>query len=222
MSSRAFLIVAAAAVATGSLNTAHAADLPMPAPAYAPVQEFSGWYLRGDIGMTNQRVKSADNALIASATDFTWLDHMSFDSGMLFGLGAGYTFNNWLRADVTGQYRGKTALRGLDSYYDTGDAATYTNNYTGNKSEWLFLVNAYVDLGTWWCITPFVGAGVGFSHVTFNNFRDDNIIAGGGGYAGPGSKTNFAWALHAGLGYQISKNVTAEVAYSYVNLGDQL
>ena len=24
-----------------------------------------------------------------------------------------------------------------------------------------FMANAYVDLGTWWCITPFIGAGVG-------------------------------------------------------------
>ena len=34
-----------------------------------------------------------------------------------------------------------------------------------------------------------------------------------------GSKWNFAWALHAGLAYQINPNVTLELAYSYVNLG---
>ena len=28
----------------------------------------------------------------------------------------------------------------------------------------VFLANAYVDLGTWWCVTPFIGAGVGTSY----------------------------------------------------------
>jgi opacity protein-like surface antigen len=168
--------------------------------------------------MTNQQVKSADNALIATATGFTWLDQMNFDSGMLYGVGVGYLYNNWMRFDFTGEYRGKTALRGLDRFSNGG--TPNTNNYTGNKSEWLFLANVYADLGTWWCITPFIGAGVGVANVTISGFRDDNIIAGGGGYADAASKTNFAWALHAGVGYQVTPNFTVELAYRYVNLGD--
>jgi hypothetical protein len=31
----------------------------------------------------------------------------------------------------------------------------------GNISSAVFLANGYVDLGTWWCFTPFIGAGVG-------------------------------------------------------------
>jgi opacity protein-like surface antigen len=213
-------LIAAAGMSAAicSAGAVRAADMPAPPPPpmmyVPPVQEFAGWYLRGDIGMTNQQVKSAENVQIATAAGFAWLDEMSFDSGMLYGLGVGYLYNNWLRFDLTGEYRGKTALRGLDRY--TGGS----NNYNGNKSEWLFLVNAYADLGTWWCITPFIGAGVGVAHVTLSNFRDDNIITGGGGYANSASKTNFAWALHAGLGYQVTQNFTIELAYRYVSLGD--
>ena len=43
-----------------------------------------------------------------------------------------------------------------------------TNDYTFTKKEWLFLANAYLDLGTWWCITPFIGAGVGFTNLTLS------------------------------------------------------
>ena len=25
------------------------------------------------------------------------------------------------------------------------------------------MANGYVDLGTWWCMTPFIGAGIGTS-----------------------------------------------------------
>jgi len=37
-------------------------------------------------------------------------------------------------------------------------------------------------------------------------FRDLNLIAGGGGYAPSGTKTNFAWALHAGASYKVTSN----------------
>ena len=54
-----FKIFAMASAAAGlAVTAANAADLPL-APIPVPVvQEFSGWYLRGDIGMTNQQVKS--------------------------------------------------------------------------------------------------------------------------------------------------------------------
>ena len=208
----------AAGAASFISTAALAADLPMPPPYIPPpVEDFGGWYLRGDIGMTNQRYKDLTDPYAATAVNYQWLDKGGFDSGMLWGLGAGYKFKNWFRADVTGQYRGKTAFRALDSFSNAG--VTNTNEYTATKSELLFLVNVYADLGTWWCITPFIGAGIGTSRITIDNFRDNNIIAGGGGWAPSASTWNFAWAAHAGLAYKVSPNFTVELAYSYVNLG---
>src|SRR5688572_11618458 len=162
-------VIAGMAAAAFAVPAA-AADLPPPPvmyrPAPPPVQEFSAWYLRGDIGMTNQEVKSIDNSLFTPAVQVL---HKEFDSSMLFGVGAGYQFNDWFRVDLTGEYRGKSTFRGLDIYPGG------TNDYYATKSEWLFLANAYVDLGTWWCLTPFVGAGIGFSRNTIDNFRDVNV-----------------------------------------------
>jgi opacity protein-like surface antigen len=115
---------------------------------------------------------------------------------------------------VTGEYRGKTTFRGLDVYPGG------VNDYTGSKSEWLVLANAYVDLGTWWCITPFIGAGIGYSQNTISNFRDVNVPNAGVGYANSHSQWELAWALHAGLAYKINNKFTAELSYRYVNLGD--
>jgi opacity protein-like surface antigen len=201
-------------------SAAMAADLPIaPPPMYVPPPvDFGGWYLRGDIGMTNQRYKDLTDPYAATAVNYQWLDKGGFDSGVLYGLGVGYQFNSWLRADFTGQYRGKTAFHALDSFSNGG--TTNTNDYTATKSEWLFLGNVYADLGTWWCVTPFVGAGIGGARVTIDNYRDVNAIAGGGGWAPGASKWNFAWALHAGLAYKVSPNFTVELAYSYVNLGE--
>jgi opacity protein-like surface antigen len=185
-----------------------AADMPI---YNAPVVAFSGWYLRGDIGMTNQDVKSIDNILFTPAVQVV---SKEFDSGMLVGLGVGYQFNDWFRVDVTGEYRGKTNFRGFDIW--PGGA----NDYYGTKSEWLFLGNAYIDLGTWWGFTPFVGAGIGYSRNTISNFRDVGVPTLAVAYADDHSQWELAWALHAGIAYRVNRHFTAEFAYRYVNLGD--
>jgi len=221
-----FLVAAGAASLLSS--TAFAADMAIaPPPQYyapPPVADFGGWYLRGDIGMTNQRMKSLDNP-DPNAALFTSVG-MGFDSGMLFGLGAGYQFNNWFRADVTGQWRGRTNFHG-SQFTDAFAGSALVNNYTASKSEVLLLANAYVDLGTWWCVTPFIGAGVGTSYNRISGFRDDGTGSTFGvvrppsvTYAADAGKWNFAWALHTGLAYKVTPNVTIELAYSYVNLGD--
>jgi opacity protein-like surface antigen len=141
----------------------------------------------------------------------------------------GYQFNNWLRGDITGQFRGNANFHGLDviTFNNGGAIGNGADTYSANKSEWLFLANAYADLGTWWCITPFVGAGIGTARVQVSNFVDQGVGSLPGGGVGPStafadtaSKWNFAWALHAGLGYKVSPNMTIEVAYSYINMGD--
>jgi opacity protein-like surface antigen len=220
-----YLVAAGAASLLSSV--AFAADMPsiMPAPMYAPppVEDFGGWYLRGDIGMTNQRLKKLESntaTLFPATTDVG----LGFDSSPLFGLGIGYQFNNWFRADVTGQYRGRANFHGSNRLiFSPTDFES--DNYSGSKSEALFLVNAYADLGTWWCVTPFVGFGVGTSYNMVSGFRDDNVRITDGVTNGSvanfadNGKWNFAWAAHAGLAYKITPSVTLELAYSYVDLG---
>ena len=199
-------------VSSGAL----AADL---AAAYRPIAT-GGWYLRGYIGQSNQFVNSISHPSFATAPEFTFLDKGGFDSAPFYGAGVGYQWNSWLRTDVTGEYRGKAGFHALDRFYNTGTAAYNTNEYTASKSEWVALVNAYIDLGTWWSITPFVGAGVGVAFNTIEHFRDNNIIAGGGGFADTGRQTNLAWALHAGASYRASQNFAVELSYRYLNVGN--
>ena len=216
----------AAGAATLISSMAFAADMPIaaPPPMYAPVAppaDFGGWYLRGDVGMTNQRAKSIESALPAGYSKTT--EGLGFDSAGLFDLGVGYRFNNWFRADLIGQYRGKSNLHGSDNVVGPGFVGV--NNYTGSKSEWVVMANAYVDLGTWWCITPFIGAGVGGSYNKISGFRDDGVSYSPGlnnsvAYFADNGKWNLAWAAHAGLAYKVNPGFTVELAYSYMNLGD--
>ncbi|MEA2975809.1 MAG: hypothetical protein QOF19_1329 [Alphaproteobacteria bacterium] len=234
---RASVWAVAAATLTGATmlaSTADAADMPMQMPmppVMQPVcvprsqaqmypgiplcmeEDFSTWYLRGDIGMSTQQVSSLNNLLYAGNSVVPV--GMGFDSAPFFGLGVGYQYNEWLRFDVTGEYRGKANFHGLDIVN-----AAYTDEYRASKSEFLVLANAYADLGTWWCITPFVGLGVGFTRNTISSFLDVNTPLNGVAFGAAASQIGFAWALHAGLAFKATPSMTVELAYRYVNLGD--
>jgi opacity protein-like surface antigen len=206
--------LAGAALVIGA-QAAGAADLPpiiQEAPP-VPVVEFGGWYLRGDIGFSNQRVR--DVIFVDSGGNVPGQQNLTkgFDSAGIFDLGVGYRFNSWLRADVTGQFRGKTHFQALD-VVDALPQQTFAS-----KSEWVFLANVYADLGTWWCVTPFVGAGVGFDNVRITNWEDIGVTSATNDFADSRSKWNFAWAAHAGVGYRVDSNLTLELAYHFLSLG---
>jgi hypothetical protein len=112
-----------------------------------------------------------------------------------------------------------------------GGTTSQTNLYHGTSRSMVGLANFYVDLGTFCqigCLTPYVGAGFGFAHTTVSGFTDTstgfNSVTGAtgslGGYASTVSRTSFAWALMAGVGYKVNERLTLEAGYRYLSLGD--
>jgi opacity protein-like surface antigen len=198
-----------------------AADIPnIPSP---PAQFAGGWYLRGDIGMAAQGFKGLDHPDFATAVNFLFLDKGHFDAVPTFGLGLGYQASDHIRFDLTGEYRGKSDFSALDQFTNpasTPPDATQTNHYTGKKSELLFLVNGYYDFSAWRGITPYVGAGVGMSYNTISDFLDDNVLQPAQGWAPTGHQWSFAWALHAGASMKVTDNLSLDLGYSFVSLGD--
>jgi opacity protein-like surface antigen len=215
-----FKTLVAAGAAAGLTVAAHAADLG-PVPMLQPMpQEFSGWYLRGNIGMTNQQVKGLTNTVAPGTTVQT--QFLTFDSAPFAGLGLGYQVNNWLRLDGTAEYRANAHFHGQQ--VATFGGTILPDDYHASKSEWLFLANAYVDLGTWWSVTPFIGAGVGTSRNTISSFVDTGATQVGATilsttYGNTASKWNLAWALYGGLAYRVTPGLTLELAYRYLDLG---
>jgi opacity protein-like surface antigen len=218
--------------AAAMLSTAaYAADLgppPMQYQAPAPVLEQGGWYLRGDIGVGIQSFSSFDLGP-ASEVPASWaINQQDIQDTTIFGMGAGYVLNNWLRFDVTGEYRTKAGFSAIGSYNQnscTVNSVTGTcfDSFTGNFSAAVFMANAYVDLGTWWCLTPFIGAGVGGAWNTVSTVTDIGFISNGTtgfGYSSADfSSWNFAWAAHAGVTYNVSSNLKLEFAYRFLSLG---
>ena len=236
MSNKSILALGAVALMSSAsfAGSAFAADMAMaPQPYYAPPappqEDFGGWYLRGDIGQTN----TSGRLLAPGTSDISTVSSQqvghTFTGGTSYGLGVGYQFNSWLRADVTGEYRSKVNFSGNDFAVIRGlngvaGLSPLGDTYNGGYSSWVALANMYVDLGTWWCITPFIGAGVGGAYNKTTGLSDlatfpANNTSSGLYQASGSEKWNLAWAVHAGLAYKVSNNFTVELAYRYLDLG---
>lgn len=213
----------AGVTATCFAGGAFAADMLAPPPPPPPVMHApppldvgSGFYLRGDVGVSMYNYSGLD--LVPPVAGASTLNN-SLDAGVLIGVGAGYQFNSWLRADATIEYRTPSKFSVTEQI--AGPPVGW-NITKGRLSGIVGLANAYVDLGTWHRITPFVGAGIGFASMTTSNVRDlgYGAFAGGSGSAANKTTTALAWAIHAGLGYDLTTNLKAEVAYRYLHIGD--
>jgi opacity protein-like surface antigen len=212
--------------------SAFAADVPLPPPVMqtpvmpimmpAPVEAESRWYLRGDVGVGAVQSAGVDwqpNPL-NNFTDFTIQSFGMGDQAFL-NVGAGYEFNNWLRFDFTAEYRTKASFNFWGGYTVAcpNPYAQCLDVYNGFISSYVFLANAYVDLGTWCGLTPFVGFGIGTAANTISGFSDVGIPTGGAGIGAPVTDWDLAWAVHAGVSYSITPNLKLELAYRFLDLG---
>lgn len=238
---KAFMLAGGALLALAP--AAVAADLLPPPPALEPLPpapvEFNGWYLRGDVGIAvNSNAPSlavtpnplASGGLSSAATNTFYNSTLS--SSGLGDVGFGYQFNSWFRADVTGEYRGGSSFQTLEVLSDQtilpGNVSgqQYADFYRANLSSYIAMVNGYVDMGTWYGITPYVGAGVGVAYNKLSGMTDTGTAYPGngnlyptGGYFSDGNKTNFAWALMAGLSFNVTQNLKLELGYRYLDYG---
>lgn len=195
-------------------------DIPPPPPS------GRAWYLKGTIGMKNAEPGSIWRDEFSSG-DYT-VHHEDIKSTALYGIGIGVEHSRWLRFDVTGEYRGKQLFVAFDSYQNGPDCGAGdpgeicgSNEHQADLESWLGLVNAYIDIGTWRGVTPYIGGGIGIASIDVQGYTDVNTPAGGFAYSvSDNSTTNFAWALYAGLSYDVTDQFTLDFAYRYTDLGD--
>ena len=83
----------------------------------------------------------------------------------------------------------------------------------GDTSALVGLASLYYDFMPTVTLQPFVGAGIGFGHVNYDNY----------GRAATGvllsdSDTGFAWHITAGLSHQLTEQTSLEFGYRYLNI----
>lgn len=231
---KALLVAAASAIALN--GAAHAADLLPPPPVMQPMPpvaaaDFGGWYLRGDVGTAiNSRAPELQiapnplNGLPGSA--FNAFYNPTISASALFDIGVGYQFNSWLRADVTEEYRGGATFQALEQLGVPSKKEQFADFYRGGLASWITMVNGYADIGTWYGITPYVGAGIGMAYNRLSGVTDTGFAYPGngagyptGGYLSNGSETNFAWAVMTGLSFDVTQNLKLDLGYRYLDYG---
>lgn len=214
-----FGLLAAASLA-GALALASpvaAADLD---PGYAdvpPQQQVtfgSGWYVRGDIGATENYKVELGRPSIREATFGILKTH---DAGYDLSLGGGYAFTNSFRADITADFH-QPVTSDLSGQQCIDKPKLFTCEMNGHFDHYDALINGYYDIGTWSLFTPYVGAGVGvgFGEVNANLYGDTNLYSANYGYH------SFAWALMAGVGVDVFSHTKLDIGYRYLNNGTVL
>ena len=212
-----------AATATHAADLLSSPVLPQ-APLYQPASVLTGnVYLRGDVGVGAADLRTRDSSFDAgfdAAANGVGYDARSLDDSAFVDVGVGYRFNDYFRADVTGEYRTSAHFSAIESYNDnTQLSGRQYDTYDGQYRSIVGLINGYIDLGTWWCVTPFFGAGVGVANVSVKNMYDISPN-GGFGTAPDHSQNNFAYALMAGLDFAVTQNLKLELGYRFLDMGN--
>jgi opacity protein-like surface antigen len=230
------LVLAGVAVC-GLAHASLAADLP-PAPPLEPLEEagapqFNGWYLRGDVGMAAQPTTPdlvySPNPLAGgyfSSAAYQGFSNTSISASGLVDIGVGYQVNPWFRGDITLEYRDGGNFQSLYTLNDPTNKVQYADFYRTNTSSFIGMLNGYANLGTWYGLSPFVGTGIGWAHNTLYGMTDQGLATiahyasvPAGGYFSNGSTSNLAWALMAGLDFNVTENLKLEIGYRYLNMG---
>jgi len=119
-------------------------------------------------------------------------------------------FDPGFRIDVAGGYRWRALRFEAEVVYQQSDGNTFNGDVTGFGG----LANIWGDIRTESICSPYVGAGIGFMNVEYNNNGWTSPIIGSE------DDTQFAWQIGAGLGFGITKELTIDVGYRFLATSD--
>lgn len=227
-------ILAIASFVLALSGPAFAADLYVPeqpaeAPVAAPVVASNGWYLRGDVSYDVMDLRGAkyfqgSNKLM---NDF---DSADLDNTGNLGIGAGYQVNDYLRVDTTFDWMFQTDFHGSTSGKTNNEGGACDDGCkshdTSSLTAYSLMANAYVDLGHYGLITPYLGAGLGGTYIKWGDLKntacstrnpnncDDTVTHKGR------EGWRFTYALMAGAAIDINCNLKADVGYRFRHVVD--
>lgn len=94
------------------------------------------------------------------------------------------------------------------------DDGSYKSEISGQS----FMLNGYYDIENPTIFKPYVGAGVGMAKMKYR-FTDTYPAAPEDNETNSFSKNKFAYSLMAGVGAEVTKNITIDVGYRFTDYG---
>lgn len=219
------------AVLALAATPAFAFDMPPPveAPEYTGnIANVDGWYIRGDLGYNvsvdggNPTYKTFDFTTGDTSASEPF-DRSRFSNDFSLNAGGGYQFNDFLRSDLTLDYF-RTSFKGDGKWMPCAPNGLECKHRGQDMTALGLLANAYVDLGTYWGFTPYVGAGAGMTYVKWGdvdyyyrgnlNGLDEDLLP----FEGADS-WRFTYALMAGTSYDLTDRVKMDFGYRFSQIG---
>lgn len=191
-----------------------------PEPAPVIVEAAGGWYIRGDVGYALNGELEGEYSTPGDPNYITG----ELDNSFSFGGGIGYQVTKHLRTDLTLDYFSSADFNGTTTGACGVNPApnSCVSTDTSSLSALSVMANAYIDIGTYGRVTPYVGAGIGATYVKWGDLTniacdpatnpiacDLAVVHGGGkGWRATG-------ALMVGASIDVTCNVKADVGYRY-------
>jgi OOP family OmpA-OmpF porin len=194
-----------------ALLTATVLAAPLALPHLAKAQPVSGLYVAGGVGY-NQEQKSKETNFTASGQQAPGFARISIRGGYTGEAAVGYGFGNGVRVEVEGDYY-NNHFNNAALYFNGSPAAGAKAG--GYEQKYGAFVNAYYDFnipGVSW-VTPYIGGGVGWQVVDYNNLAIDTLSVNK-------HKDAFAYQGIAGLAFPIAPvaGLSATVEYRFMGL----
>jgi opacity protein-like surface antigen len=210
-----------AGLLAGMAGPVFAADLPVveqaPPVAYEQPADIGGWYIRGDVDYHWSNFGGSDYITYGAAPQIPGsFDSASLKGAFSIGGGVGYQINQHFRTDLTADWLSSSDFNGSTSGFCGVAQDPCTSTDSSSYSALLLLANAYVDIGTWHGVTPYVGAGIGGAWVKWDTLHNTDID-GPFEHTG-GENWRFAYALMAGASYCLTDQVKLDVGYRYSHI----
>ena len=95
-----------------------------------------------------------------------------------------------------------------------------TNEYTADVKSWLGLANAYWDICTIHGLTPYLGAGIGFSTLTVDGLKDVNVPNNSVFFGADTHQDQLRLGAVRGPSFDVTPQFVVDLGYRYANLGD--
>lgn len=158
----------------------------------------TGFYVKGDVGgnLTQDIDLKEFFGPVASGSK------IKLDPGLRAGVSAGYQVTDW--------FAGEIELGVFENTINSITDATRIHDATLANVPLLF--NAKFQYPNQSPLTPYIGAGLGFSETIFDV---DNVTIGGTTLSGNDSDTVFAYQAFAGLRYRLNDRMGLSLEYRY-------
>lgn len=200
----------------------------------------SGFYLSGKLGASqfrNSQITAGETGTTVGALNWdigkTHLNNTS-SSVLSPSVAVGYRFaDDWqqpVRAELAFQTFGKSdkdfSFKPSANGYWNGELKSNfvlpaTADVRQKTRVNTLMVNAFYDFPLGNMITPYVIAGVGAAFMHHNIATSSSVggqMLGENNYSS--NKTNLAWAVGAGVAWDLTENVSVELGYTFTDAGD--